>query len=172
MNTQTSSVFSDSQTASYSGANVVELRSYSQRAPLPPRVVLSEQDSEWQDSVKQRLEELVDRLPHGWDGYDGRPVGFLNANFALSMLSSICRPSTPAPQIVPGSDGDLQIEWHTQYVDIELAVRGPYDVFAWRCMVDADPDGESLILSRDFTDVAKWIAAISEPPVVANATAA
>ena len=172
MNTQTSSVFSDNQTAWYPGANVVELRSHFQRTAFPPRVVLSGHESEWQDLVKQRLEELVDRLPFGWDGYDGRPVGFLNANFALSMLSSICRPSTPAPQIVPGSAGDLQIEWHTEGVDIELAVLGPFDVRAWRHVVGADPEGESMDLEGDFTDVAKWVAAISESPVVADTAAA
>ena len=139
---------------------------------LPQRFILSEYSGEWRESVRQRLEELVDRLPFGWDGYSGRPVAFLNASFALSMLSSICRPNTPAPQIVPGATGDLQIEWHTKEVDIEIAVRGPYDVRAWRLVVGANPDGESLDLSRDFTDVANWVAAISEPPGVANATAA
>lgn len=158
----------NTQTTAFSGANVVEFRSHSQRTLLPPRIV----PPEWQQSVTKRLEELVDRLPYGWDGYDGRPVGFLNAYFALSMLNSICRPDTPPPQIVPGSAGDLQIEWHTASVDIELAVRGPYIVHAWRWKVGDDPDGESLNLSRDFTEVSKWVAAISETPVVADTAAA
>jgi hypothetical protein len=88
------------------------------------------------------------------------------------MLGSICRPNTPAPQIVPGSSGDLQIEWHTQAVDIEILVRAPYDVHAWRLVVGADADGESLGLSRDFTELAKWVAEISEPPIAASAAAA
>ncbi len=165
---QTNSVFSAHQSSNTYRSNVLELRGRSQ----PARIVLFEQNSEWYESAKSRLEELVDSLPRGWDGYDGRSVSFSNAIFALSMLNSICRPNTPSPQIVPGSDGDLQVEWHTQEVDIELAVRGPYIVNAWRSVVGANPEGESLDLSQDFTKVAEWVAAISEPQLVANAAAA
>ena len=166
MNIQANSAFGGRPTTQSSRGNVTELRSQFQR------VLLSEPDNLWYESAKNRLEELVVRLPRGWDGYDGRPVDFSNAIFALSMLSSICRPSTPAPQIVPGSAGDLQIEWHTEEVDIELSVRGPYVVHAWRYVVGSDPDGEPLDLSRDFTEVATWVAAISEPQVVADSAAA
>lgn len=142
------------------------------RANSRTRSIVENYDSEWLETVQNRLEELVDGLRPGWDGYYGRPVGFLNASFALSMLSSICRPDTPSPQIVPGSDGDLQIEWHTIKVDIELEVRGPYIVNAWRWVVGSDPEGESLDLSQDFTEVAKWVAEISEQKIVANTAAA
>ena len=61
---------------------------------------------------------------------------------------------------------------HTELVDIELAVRGPYEVHAWRWSLDADPEGQSLELTRDFTEVSKWVAAISETSVVADPAAA
>lgn len=165
---QISSVSDESRPVRTTQGGITDFRNVNPRA----RIVVSKHESEWSEAVQNRLEELVDGLRPGWDGYSGRPVGYLNASFALSMLSSICRPDTPAPQIVPGSDGDLQIEWHTNAVDIELAVRGPYIVSAWRWVVGSDPEGESLELSQDFTDVANWVAEISERQIVANAAAA
>lgn len=168
MTTHISSVSDESRPVRTSHDGIAYFRNVNPRA----RVVISKHDSEWYEVVQSRLEELVDDLRPGWDGYNGRPVSFLNASFALSMLSSICRPDTPAPQIVPGSDGDLQIEWHTDEVDIELAVRGPYVVNAWRWVVGDDPDGESLELSQDFTEVANWVSEILEHQVAADTAAA
>src|SRR5690349_18746537 len=83
------------------------------------RVLLSDTPYAWRDVVESALGDLI-RLPDGWDGYRGAPVSFSNAFFALRMLESICSLSTEPPQLVPGSDGDLQIEWHTMRGDIEL----------------------------------------------------
>ena len=136
------------------------------------RVIVSKRPTEWYDIVESKLGELVVDLRAGWDGYDAQPVALPNAIFALSMLNSVCRSDTLAPQIVPGTTGDLQIEWHTEHVDIELTVKNPNEVHAWRCLVSGDPDGESLDLTTDFTDVVNWIAAMSEQQIVANAAAA
>lgn len=105
------------------------------------------------------------KLPVGWDGYHAQPVGFLNADFALSILNRICGPETPPPQIVPGSTGELQIEWHTLQGDIELYVKGPNNVRAWRAMANGDLDGEELDLTVDFTVVAQWVKEIEETRV-------
>lgn len=117
---------------------------------------MSEYINELSSNAADRLEELV-RLPIGWDGYQGQPVDFLNACFALSFLNKICGPETPPPQIVPGYGGDLQIEWHTLQGDIELHVKGPNNVYAWRAMANGDLDGEELDLTVDFTVVAQWV---------------
>ena len=113
-------------------------------------------DRAWRESVIERLDKLV-RLERGWDGYQGMPVSFANANFALQMLFVTCGPNAPTPQIVPGSDGDLQIEWHTIQGDVELHVCGPYDVNAWRKTEETGPDGEEVDLTNDFIVVARWI---------------
>lgn len=124
----------------------------------------------WPPEVIARLEELV-RLEQGWDGYDGRPVSLENAVFALRMLEAICRASTPSPQIVPGPGGDLQLEWHTLRGDVELLVRGPNSVRAWYCMANADDDGVEVELTNDFTTVAEWVKAVTEPAIAARAAA-
>lgn len=133
------------------------------------RLTISEVEGQWQAPVKGRLEELV-RLQEGWDGYMGFPVSFGNAMFAFRMLESICRPDTAAPQIVPGPSGDLQMEWHTQYGDVELWVRGPNNVHAWRSL-SGNQNDEEADLTNDFAIVAKWVREVTEPAIALAATA-
>ena len=135
----------------------------------PARLIISEQAYRWRDAVVQQLEELV-RLAPGWDGYSGEPVSLLNANFALRLLEKVCAGNTTVPQIVPGSSGDLQIEWHTPRGDIELHVRAPNDVFAWHSNAQTGADGEEVALTTDFIAVANWLEDL-EPPGAAAAAA-
>jgi hypothetical protein len=124
----------------------------------------------WRSAIVERLDELC-QLPVGWDGYHAGPVTFTNASFALSMLESTCGVDAPAPQIVPGADGDLQVEWHAPRGDIELHVRGPFNVHAWRMRHGANDGGEEMTLSNDFTAVANWVKELAEP-LIAPGTAA
>ncbi len=147
-----------------SGANVVSHSAFSsRRISTPPHDYLK--------SVIDRLDELC-RLEAGWDGYVAPPVSFSNAYFALSMLASAWPPDAPTPQIVPGSSGDLQVEWHSDTTDIELHVRGPNDVRAWRLIQGGDEDGEELHLTTDFKVVAGWLAEFSEASFAARSAAA
>jgi hypothetical protein len=68
----------------------------------------------------------------------------------------------PAPNIVPGISGDLQIEWHTEDGDIELDVRAPNEVHAWRETPETGSEGQELSLSNDFTKVAAWLKRLLE----------
>jgi hypothetical protein len=124
----------------------------------------------WRDAVIKRLEELI-RLERGWDGYDGVPVSLENVTFALRMLEAICAPDAPAPQLVPGSSGDLQIEWHVVGGDIELHVQAPHKVNAWRTTINGGGRGEEIDLTNDFSTVATWVRQLTEPDL-APATAA
>lgn len=134
------------------------------------RVPVTQASNGWTDTVMNRLQDLI-HLPMGWDGYRGQPVSFANANFALQMLNVICGPDTRAPQIVPGAEGDLQIEWHTLQGDLELHVKSPNDVHVWYCATGDDAEGEEQDLTVDFVVVAEWVSEIAEPPL-ANAVAA
>jgi len=141
------------------------------KAGLQPaqRVSISDIAGQWQDAVKDRLELLI-RLEEGWDGYSAFPVSFDNAMFAFRMLESICRSDTPAPQIVPGPSGDLQIEWHTHQGDIELWVRGPNNVHAW-CKVSETQTEEEIDLTTDFSIVSQWVQEVVEPTIAVAAAA-
>lgn len=139
--------------------------------PVRQRIAISDVEEQWQGVVKDRLEQLI-RLDEGWDGYTGFPLSFDNAMFAFRMLESICRPDTPAPQIVPGSSGDLQIEWHTQQGNVELWVRGPNNVHAWRDAGEVEA-GEEMDLTTDFSVVSRWVEEVThtEPAIAVAATA-
>jgi hypothetical protein len=119
------------------------------------RQIVSAPEGDWVEAVQDRLDRLV-KLPRGWDGYGGHPVRFENAHFALQLLTSIWPGNMPAPQIVPGAGGDLQIEWHGRLTTIELHIRAPNDVTASRETL-ANPDGEELHLSNNFIEVSRWV---------------
>ena len=146
----------------YPATNVYSFRAGPRFAPLVPN---------WQLAVQARLQELI-RLENGWDGYEGQPVGFGNAVFAVRVLESICVGDTPAPSIVPGSAGDLQLEWHLPGGEIELHVRAPNDVHAWRFVTGAHPREEALLISTDFSAVAKWLRDLTEAQLAPHAAAA
>lgn len=136
------------------------------------RVNVTEPQRKWASAVKARLNELC-ALTRGWDGYNAPAVSFSNAQFALNMLETCCISSMPVPSIVPGIMGDLQIEWHLAGGDIELHVRGPYDVHAWRQLGGGTDEGEEIELrSVDFTVVDRWVRELLEYPIAARAAAA
>ena len=156
--------------------NVTSTRSAfsSNVVPLPSansRLQVIEPDYSWRNAVVTHLEQLV-RLPAGWDGYKGLPVSLLNANFALKMLDAICGSGADAPQIVPGLEGDLQIEWHTLKGDVELHVLGPNQVHGWRRLVGPAQREDELDLEIEFSAVAAWIREITEQPGAINFAAA
>ena len=104
--------------AAFSSAAVVQI------SRVPSRLIVRERVASWRDAVLCRLDDLV-KLPFGWDGYRAEPVRFWNVSYASRLLEAVCGDDAPEPQIVPGSSGDLQIEWHTLRGDIELHIRAP-----------------------------------------------
>lgn len=134
------------------------------------RYRVPELQHEWYSVVMARLTELT-QLPIGWDGYRAGPVSFENANFAIRMLETICRADACAPQIVPGYNGDLQVEWHAGDCEIEMHVLAPYNVHTWHRSRETAPDGEEVEFTTDFTEAANWMREL-ERVLGANATAA
>jgi hypothetical protein len=120
---------------------------------LPGRRVINPVQLPWHEGFLNRLSELT-KLPKNWDGYGAGPVSFHVANFAASMVSSACPHHVQEPQVVPGSNGDLQVEWHSLEYDVELQVLAPYQVHATRYF---DDECEEMDLTNDFTTVAAWL---------------
>lgn len=135
------------------------------------RVLLNEPGGLWRPPALKQLDELVS-LPVGWDGYRAPAVTFASAAFALSMLDSICAGLTPLPDIVPGVSGDLQVEWHNDFGDIELHVRRPNDVHAWRRVGGDSPFSEERYIRTDFTEVADWLRELTKRGESLETTAA
>lgn len=142
--------------------------------PLPSansRLLVIEPDYAWRDTAVTSLEKLV-QLQVGWDGYSARPVSLLNANFALRVLDAICGSGAEAPQIVPGLEGDVQLEWHTLKGDVELHILGPNRVHGWRRLVGQVEREDELDLEVEFSAVAAWVREITEQPRAPNFAAA
>jgi hypothetical protein len=162
MTLSTSRNFSDAyHTQSYANPDVNSVYS----APVHDisshahRVIIPEQNQSWRAGVTKRLEHLIG-LKTGWDGYRAPAVDYGTTVFALRLLENICGHDCPAPDIVPGFSGDLQIEWHIEGLDIELHVQRANDVVAWRSKGD-DIEGETLDLTNNFISILKWINELS-----------
>jgi hypothetical protein len=76
-----------------------------------------------------------------------------------------------APQIVPGSRGDLFVEWHSAQGDVEIHVAAPYKVRGTYENVGTGELIEDEAFSVDFTKVANWLKAISRDELNERAAA-
>lgn len=125
---------------------------------LPARI--SRNASQWVQELESRLNWLTG-LPIGWDGYQGKPVSLHCASFAANLIESLCVDNVPVPQLVPGSDGTLQLEWHLNDYDIEINVLAPFEVVAARYDHVTGEEDEIEVRS-DFSELAEWMAALGE----------
>jgi len=138
--------------------------------PVAPRAFVSyATEEDWFAAAANRFRHLV-ALKKGWDGYAAGAVDPMTVAFATSMLHQLCRTTTPAPQIVPGVDGDLQIEWHEPTASIELHVIAPNRVRAWK-LDNVSGEESELELTTNFGKLVPWLQSIAGPVIAANAAA-
>src|SRR2546428_9350746 len=74
----------------------------------------------WLPSFQSQLGAMFSLLP-GWDTYNGKPITAESAEAAVGFMTRFLEPKTTAPWIVPLADGGLQLEWHENGVDLEVA---------------------------------------------------
>lgn len=89
--------------------------------------VIEPVEEPWRSIVEARLKKLGG-YQTGWDGYCSAPPHPSVIAYARSALHSVMQFGTPVPSIVPMSEGGLQIEWHQDGYDIELAIYSTDDV--------------------------------------------
>lgn len=53
--------------------------------------------------------------------------------------------------------GGLQIEWHANGLDIEIAISEPLSANVWVEDINASSDGIETNLTNDFTNLLPWI---------------
>jgi len=61
-------------------------------------------------------------LERGWDSYDGLPADERTVAKAAAIGNRLADLFTYPPSYVPLSSGDVQIEWHCDGWDVEIAV--------------------------------------------------
>jgi hypothetical protein len=137
---------------------LLRLEQFRDHYDLDARTVRAE-EQEWQVPIFDTLVRYA-LMQEGWDSYSGQPLRWDVGMFALTVLSSVMRPRTPPPQIVPVSDGAVQIEWHQKQIDLELYISAPYvcEVFFHDRRTGTEFSEE---LSNDFTRLTSPIAELT-----------
>jgi hypothetical protein len=76
-----------------------------------------------QAALRARAEHLKE-LPEGWDSYEGKRIDHAAADKAVEVAIALA-PLFPShePQLVPGGDGTVQVEFHSDGFDVEAWVQ-------------------------------------------------
>jgi hypothetical protein len=81
------------------------------------------------EKICVRFEE-IDKLQHGWDGYDADRIANLTMIFASFLLGNVHDEAKQLlfPSINPMSNGSIIIEWRTRTHEITVEVNNTNDV--------------------------------------------
>jgi len=80
-----------------------------------------------------RLGELL-QLRENWDTYGSPSVSPDAANVALLVLGEILEfRRVPLPHFVPTAEGGVQMEWHTDRIDLEIDVAPTLQIVVYGC---------------------------------------
>lgn len=90
--------------------------------------------------TRRQLAELI-HLPADWDGYGGVPVRQPIAEFVMSLLHQLVADHAMFPQLIPTSDGGLNMEWHAHSRDLLIAI---------------EPDEPVLVFYEDRSTDTVW----------------
>jgi hypothetical protein len=115
---------------------------------VTPRRIIPNASSEQTQSILPKLCQLT-QLPVGWDGNQAKPVAYSNMLLAVHYLDAVVFEGAPVPSVVPGLFGNLQLEWHSEFVDIELHISSDTNVSFWCNDPAICPDGEDIPLDRN-----------------------
>lgn len=62
----------------------------------------------------------IGSLPENWDTYGAKAANPDLMRESFSILQLVMQPTSPAPSVVPLSDGGIQLEWHQKSQDLEI----------------------------------------------------
>lgn len=108
---------------------------------------------EWLFRVIGRLNHLF-ALSYNWDAEGAEAISQTAAEWAVRLIAAAARIGTPEPDVVPDVDGGLQVEWHVQGIDLEIATRSPgrFDVLFEDHRTGADWEAESGLGSPEIIE--------------------
>ena len=90
-------------------------------------------------------------LGENWNGYGEHPIHESAVKRAVDVLDTICSDG-PAPQVVPMSDGGVQIEWAAGGFEIEVEVPpfGPAQILI------VEPSGNEVEMAASSSRSPAW----------------
>lgn len=126
----------------------------------PPLPAERPQPPPWTEEVALRLLSFLDLEPD-WDSFGASTPRQDAIEAAFELLMLVARPSTPAPQAVPTTDGGVQLEWHQYGIDLEVEVHSPFRVGV---LYENSRTGEvqEEALMADLTPLRHWLDQLSE----------
>jgi len=91
--------------------------------PLLNRIVIKVEGRvpPWLETAQRDINELL-KLGENWDSYDAKRVNPESAAAAIRFLGLVMQDNSVLPFMVPMSSGDIQLEWHSAGVDVEVEV--------------------------------------------------
>lgn len=108
----------------------------------------------------EAVAELLNLAP-GWNSYAAKPIDPQNAVRAIQLLGELLEPQTPPPAIVPRVQGGIQLEWHTDEIDIEVYIDMPNRVSFFAEHTHSGQSVESGLVGQE--EVLKaWVQRLSE----------
>lgn len=98
-------------------------------------------------------------LPPDWDANGGDPIEMEVVNAAFAFIPTVLEAGSPAPWVVPMSDGGIQLEWHTQGAELEVAIAPNRSITGyWYCESEGKED--EFEIDNDLTLIKTYIGCI------------
>jgi hypothetical protein len=95
-------------------------RTEKQRWPVgPPRLTVRQHDPDFVQAVQSSLDSTRALAPN-WDGYGAPVIEPAVIDAAKSFIAKLPENFAPRPQVVPMSNGTLQLEWHEGPKSLEI----------------------------------------------------
>ncbi len=99
-------------------------------------------------------------LPPGWNSYSAKPIAPQNSVRAIRLLAEFLEPQTPRPAVVPRVQGGIQLEWHTESIDIEVYVDSPKEVSFFAEHVESGESFEGPLAGQEQV-LKAWVQRVS-----------
>lgn len=105
------------------------------------KVIRMERSEQWASPILDKILELQELSPN-WDSYGAKPVSSNAVMTAIEFVLVYLRPTDLSPSIVPTCDGGIQLEWHTDRLDLEIGISPSSQTSLFASHGDSEDDFE------------------------------
>ena len=92
-----------------------------------PRLTVRQHDPDFVQAVQSSLDSIRALAPN-WDGYGAPVIEPAVIDAAKSFIAKLPENLAPRPQVVPMSNGTLQLEWHEGPKSLEFEFESPSSI--------------------------------------------